>query len=117
MGKIWIIFYNTCETGHIESSVLLSLSASCCLCGCLYSRIYCLSNLLDLGSHCMFYCSVYLHSAQYLHVLQDSKHYLTELTAQVQPNSQVTDRPLFEIQRFKDDHLSMSLEFLYLPLG
>ena len=26
-----VILYNTCETGHIESSVLLSLSASCCL--------------------------------------------------------------------------------------
>ena len=25
-----VILYNTCETGHIESSVLLSLSASCC---------------------------------------------------------------------------------------
>ena len=24
-----VIHYNTCETGHIESSVLLSLSASC----------------------------------------------------------------------------------------
>ena len=24
-----VILYNTCETGHIESSVLLSLSASC----------------------------------------------------------------------------------------
>ena len=28
---------------------------------------------------------VYLYSAQYFHVLQDSKHYLTNPTAQVQP--------------------------------
>ena len=27
-----VILYNTCETGHIESSVLLSLSASCSIC-------------------------------------------------------------------------------------
>ena len=26
-----VILYNTCETGHIESSILLSLSASCCI--------------------------------------------------------------------------------------
>ena len=31
------------------------------------------------------YCIVYLYSAQYLHILQDSKRYLTNLTAQVQP--------------------------------
>ena len=24
-----VILYNTCETGHIESSILLSLSVSC----------------------------------------------------------------------------------------
>ena len=32
--------------------------------------------------------------------------------AQVQPNSQVTNIPLTERQRLKDDHLSMSLRFL-----
>ena len=36
-----VILYNTCETGHIESSVLLSLSASC-----LY-----LCHLLEFNSH------------------------------------------------------------------
>ena len=28
---------------------------------------------------------LYLYSAQYLHILQDSKHYLTNPTVQVQP--------------------------------
>ena len=28
---------------------------------------------------------MYLYSAQYLHILQDSKRYLTNLTVQVQP--------------------------------
>ena len=39
---------------------------------------------------------LYLYSAQYLHVLQDSKHYMTHPTVQVQSNSQVTDIPLTE---------------------
>ena len=47
----------------------------------------------------------------------DSKYYLTHPTVQVQPNSQVTDIPLTETQRLKDDHLSMSLRFFNLPLG
>ena len=47
---------------------------------------------------------VYLYSARYLHVLQDSKHYLTCPTVQVQSNSLVTDIPLTERQRLKDDH-------------
>ena len=37
---------------------------------------------------------MYLYSAQYLHILQDSKGYLTNPTVQVQANSQVTDIPL-----------------------
>ena len=39
----------------------------------------------------VLYCIVYLYSLQYLHILQDSKYYPT---AQVQPNSQVTNIPL-----------------------
>ena len=31
------------------------------------------------------YCIVYVYSAQYLHILQDSKRYLTNPTVQVQP--------------------------------
>ena len=34
---------------------------------------------------------VYLYSAQYLHIPQESKRYLTHPTAQVQLNSQITD--------------------------
>ena len=60
---------------------------------------------------------LYLYSAQHLHVLQDSKHSMTHPTVQVQPNSQVTDIPLTERQRLKDDHLSTSLRFFNLPLG
>ena len=33
----------------------------------------------------LLYCIVYLYSAQYLHILQDSKRYLTNPTIQVQP--------------------------------
>ena len=43
--------------------------------------------------------------------------YMTHLTALVQPNSQMTDIPLTERHRLKDDHLSMSLRFFSLPLG
>ena len=58
------------------------------------------------------YCIVlYLYSAQYLHVLQDLKHYMTHPTAQVQPNSQLTDFRLTGRQRLKDDYLSTSLRF------
>ena len=60
---------------------------------------------------------LYLYSVQYLHVLQDSKHYMTHPTVRVQSNSQITDIPLNERQRVKDDHLSMSLRFFSLPLG
>ena len=63
------------------------------------------------------YCIVYLYSAQYLHVLQDSKYYMTHPTVQVQSNSYITDIPLTERQRLKDDHLSTSLRFFKLPLG
>ena len=68
--------------------------------------------------NCLVYCIVlYLYSVHYLHVLQDSKHYMTHPTAQVHPKSQVTDIPLNERQRLKDGHLSRSLRFLSLPLG
>ena len=59
----------------------------------------------------------YLYSVQYLHALQDSKRYVTHSTVQVQLNSQITDIPLPERQRVKDDCLLMSLRFFNLPLG
>ena len=52
-----------------------------------------------------------LFSAQYLHVLQDSQHYLTHLAVPVQHNSQVTDIPLTERWRLKGHHVSISLFF------
>ena len=65
----------------------------------------------------VLYCIWFLYSAQYLHVLQDSKDYKTHPTAQVQSNSQITDIPLTERQRLKDDNLSTSLRFFNLSLG
>ena len=61
------------------------------------------------------YLSLYSYSVQYLHVLQDSKRYMTHSTAQVQSNSQITDIPFTERQTLKDDHLSTSLRFFNLP--
>ena len=58
------------------------------------------------------YPYLYLFSAQYLLVLQDSKYYITHPT--VQSNS---DNPLSERQRLKNDHLSTSVRFFNLPLG
>ena len=63
------------------------------------------------------FCILYLYLAYYLHMLQDSKCYLTHPTVQVQPNSQITDIPLTERQRLKDDHLSTSLRLCNLPLA
>ena len=45
-------------------------------------------------SFIVLYCIVYLYSAQYLHILQDSKPYLTNRLHKYSPNSQVTDIPL-----------------------
>ena len=42
---------------------------------------------------------------------------MTHSTVQVQSNSQITDIPLNERQRLKDDRLSTSLRFFNLPLG
>ena len=42
----------------------------------------------------VLYCIVYLYSAQYLHILQDSKRYLTNRLHKYSPNSQVSDIPL-----------------------
>ena len=65
----------------------------------------------------ILYCIVYLYSAQYLHILQDSKRYMTHLTVQVQPQlTSNSHSPLTERQRLKDDHLSTSLRFFSLPL-
>ena len=41
---------------------------------------------------------------------------MTHLTVQVQSNSQITNIPLTERQRLKDDHLSTSLRFFNLQL-
>ena len=41
---------------------------------------------------------------------------MTHGIVQVQSNSQTTDITLTERQSLKDDHLSMSLRFFYLPL-
>ena len=63
------------------------------------------------------FCTCIYTQHKYLHVLQDSKCYLTHPTVKVQYNSQIADIPLTEIQRLKDDHLSTSLRFFNLPLG
>ena len=63
------------------------------------------------------YLYLCLYSAQYLCVLQDSKRYMTHPIVQIQFNSQITDIPQTERQGLKDDHLSTSLRFFYLPLG
>ena len=60
---------------------------------------------------------LYLYPVQYLHLLQDSKRKMPHLTTQVEPNSQVSDILITEIQRLKNDHLSMSLRFFSLPMG
>ena len=39
----------------------------------------------NVHTYAFIYFIVYLYSAQYLHILQDSKRYVTNLTAQVQP--------------------------------
>ena len=58
---------------------------------------------------------LYLYSVQYPYVLQDSKHYMIHWPVQVQSNSQITDIPLTERQRLKDNSLSTSLKFFNLP--
>ena len=65
----------------------------------------------------MYVRLLYLYSVQYLHVLQDSKHYMTHLTVQEQSNSEITNIPLTEAQRLKDDNSSTFLRFFNLPLG
>ena len=84
--------------------------------GCIRVRICFLSSDFHKFESTI-YIVLYLYSAQYLHELQDSKHYMTYPTAQVQPKSQVTDIPLTERQRLKDDNFSISLRFFSLPLG
>ena len=74
-----------------------------------------LSSRPGLGIVYLYF--LYLYSAQYLHVLQDSKRYMIHPTVQVQSSSQITDIPLTKRQRLKDDHLSMSLRFFNLTLG
>ena len=54
----------------------------------------------------VLYCIVYLYSVKYIHVQQDSNHYLTHLTLQEQ-----AILPQLE-DRLKDDNLSTSLRLL-----
>ena len=63
-----------------------------------------MSESISEAEKIFFISYLYLYSVQCLHVLQDSKHYMTHSTVQVQPNSQITDIPLTERQRLKDDH-------------
>ena len=49
-----------------------------------------ITNIIKCGSDCI----VYLYSAQYLHILQDSKGYLPMRLYRYSPKSQVTDIPL-----------------------
>ena len=44
-----------------------------------------LQTINQKGITIVLYCIVYLYSAQYLHILQDSKRYLANPTVQVQP--------------------------------
>ena len=81
--------------------------------------IQCIHTFPESMAQIVVQCNVMsiLYSAQYIHVLQDSKHYLTYPTAQVQTKSLITDIPITERQRLKDDHLSPSLRFFSLPPG
>ena len=60
---------------------------------------------------------VYLHRLQYLHVLQESKRYVTHPTAQVQPKFQVTDISPIERQVLGDDYLSHALSSVACHCG
>ena len=68
-----------------------------------------------MPNNLLIFFVLYLYFVQYLHVLQDSKCHLTPPTAQVQPNSQVTDIPQTERHGLKDAHLLTSLRFFSLP--
>ena len=71
----------------------------------------------ELGVTFLYFLYFYLYSAQYLHILQDSKHCITHSIVQVQSNSQITDILLTERQRLKDDHISTSLRFFKPTTG
>ena len=81
-----------------------------------------ISNMFDISptlydSVSRLFLYLYLYSAQYLNVLQESKCYKTHSIVQVQSNSQFTDIPLTERQRLKNEHLLKSLTFYNLPFG
>ena len=51
-----------------------------------WAKIALYHNLYEISAFfCFIIIIMYLYSAQYLHILQDSKCYLTNLTVQVQP--------------------------------
>ena len=52
-----------------------------------------LHQSLQVCVNSLLFCIVYLYSIQYLHVLQDSKCYMTSPSVQVQSDSQITDFP------------------------
>ena len=78
-------------------------------------NIYIYTHIFYIYIFCI--CLEYFFSLQYLHALQTQNFYLTHSTVHVQPNCTVTDIPLPERERLKDDHLSMSLTFFNLPSG
>ena len=109
MGKeltVWLIHMEKHHTkGHIQNRKELKyrnksdmpFNALCWLCVCI----------------CIYF--VFILSA----ISPDTtglKGNMTHPTVQVQSNSQMTDIPLTERQRLKDDHLSTSLRVLNLPL-
>ena len=59
-----------------------------------------------------FFCICIYTQMQYLHVLKDSKRYMTHPTVQVQSNSQITDIPLSERQEIQRGRFVNVLEAL-----
>ena len=67
------VYLDTYATGYLYYYILSRIYSTKC------RYIYCIFFFF-------FVWYLYLYSAQYLHVLQDSKRYMTHLTVQVQPN-------------------------------
>ena len=75
-------------------------------------HLYKLVNNKSKTSLIVLHCIAYLYSAQYSHVLQDSKGYLTHLTVQVQPNlSSYWHSPNWETEAL-DPYIYMDFTFL-----
>ena len=73
-----------------------------CMCSSFLEYCIFYMKLLLYPKAPIFVLYLYLYTAQYFHVLQDSKRYMTHSTVQVQSNSQGTDIPPTERQRLKD---------------